>query len=62
MALSIFAVKQIKITREKGIVFAVFGIIFGWIFMLYGIFRIFIIFGIVGAYSSFLSDLLGVYY
>lgn len=55
MALSIFAVKQIKITREKGIVFSVLGIIFGATFMLYGIICALVIFGLLGAYGSILG-------
>lgn len=53
--ISIFATKQIKATEEKGIVFAILGIVFGATFMLYGIICALVIFGLLGAYGSVLG-------
>ena len=53
--ISIFATKQIKATEEKGIVFAILGIVFGATFMLYGIICALVIFGLLGAYGSILG-------
>lgn len=53
--ISIFAAKQIKATEEKGIVFAILGIVFGATFMLYGIICALVIFGFLGAYGSVLG-------
>ena len=53
--ISIFAAKQTKATEEKGIVFAILGIVFGATFMLYGIICALVIFGLLGAYGSVLG-------
>lgn len=62
LVMSIYAANQIKVTGEKGNVFAVLGIIFGSLFMLYGIFCILLLLGLLGVYGSLLSELLGSYY
>ena len=55
LVMSIYAAKQIKVTGEKGIVFAILGIVFGATFMLYGIICALVIFGLLGAYGSVLG-------
>ena len=55
LVMSIYATKQIKVTGEKGNVFAILGIVFGATFMLYGIICALVIFGLLGAYGSVLG-------
>ena len=55
LVMSIYAAKQIKVTGEKGNVFAILGIVFGATFMLYGIICALVIFGLLGAYGSVLG-------
>lgn len=59
--ISIFATKQIKATEEKGIVFAILGIVFGATFMLYGIICALVIFGLLGVYGNLLSNYLSLF-
>ena len=53
--MSIYAANQIKVTGEKGNVFAVLGIIFGAAFTLYGLLCVFLLLGLLGAYGSVLG-------
>lgn len=62
LVMSIYAAKQIKVTGEKGNVFAILGIIFGSAFVLYGTFCVFVIIGALGVYGNLLSELLSSYY
>ena len=50
LVMSIYAAKQIKVTGEKGNVFAILGIVFGATFMLYSIICALVVFGLLGAY------------
>lgn len=59
--ISIFATKQIKATEEKGIVFAILGIVFGSAFVLYGTFCVFVIIGALGVYGNLLSNYLSLF-
>lgn len=56
--ISIFATKQIKATEEKGNVFAILGIIFGSLFILYGILCVLMLVGLLGAYGFMLNYLI----
>ena len=62
LVMSIYAAKQIKVTGEKGNVFAILGIIFGSAFVLYGTFCVFVIIGALGVYGNLLSELLSSHY
>jgi len=59
LVMSIYATRQIKITGEKGNVFAILGIIFGSAFILYGLFCVLVIVGLLGAYGSLLTNVPG---
>lgn len=61
LVMSIYAAKQIKVTGEKGNVFAILGIIFGSAFVLYGTFCVFVIIGALGVYSNLLSNYLSLF-
>ena len=61
LVISIYAAKQIKVTGEKGNVFAILGIIFGSAFVLYGAFCVFVIIGALGVYGSLLSNYLSLF-
>lgn len=61
LVISIYAAKQIKVTGEKGNVFAILGIIFGSAFVLYGTFCVFVIIGALGVYGSLLSNYLSLF-
>lgn len=58
LVMSIYAANQIKATGEKGNVFAVLGIIFGSLFILYGILCVLMLVGLLGAYGFVLNDLI----
>lgn len=55
VVISIYALNQIKFTREKGNVFAILGIVFGSAFILYTIFCILVIVGLLGSYGMISS-------
>lgn len=59
--ISIFAAKQIKATEEKGIVFAILGIVFGAAFTLYGLLCVFLLLGLLGVYGNLLSNYLSLF-
>ena len=59
--ISIFATKQIKATEEKGIVFAILGIVFGAAFTLYGLLCVFLLLGLLGVYGNLLSNYLSLF-
>lgn len=61
LVMSIYAAKQIKVTEEKGNVFAILGIIFGSAFVLYGTFCVFVIIGALGVYGNLLSNYLSLF-
>lgn len=61
LVMSIYAAKQIKVTGEKGNVFAILGIIFGSAFVLYGTFCVFVIIGALGVYGNLLSNYLSLF-
>ena len=58
LVMSIYAANQIKVTGEKGNVFAVLGIIFGAAFTLYGLLCVFLLLGLLGAYGFMLNYLI----
>lgn len=55
VVISIYALNQIKFTGEKGNVFAILGIVFGSAFILYTIFCILVIVGLLGSYGMISS-------
>ena len=59
--MSIYAANQIKVTGEKGNVFAVLGIIFGAAFTLYGLLCVFLLLGLLGVYGNLLSNYLSLF-
>lgn len=61
LVMSIYAAKQIKVTGEKGNVFAILGIIFGSAFVLYGTFCVFVIIVALGVYGNLLSNYLSLF-
>lgn len=61
LVMSIYATKQIKVTGEKGNVFAILGIVFGSAFVLYGTFCVFVIIGALGVYGNLLSNYLSLF-
>lgn len=61
LVMSIYAAKQIKVTGEKGNVFAILGIIFGSAFVLYGTFCVFVIIGALGVYGNLLINYLSLF-
>lgn len=58
LVMSIYAANQIKVTGEKGNVFAILGIIFGSLFILYGILCVLMLVGLLGAYGFVLNYLI----
>ena len=61
LVMSIYAAKQIKVTGEKGNVFAILGIIFGSAFTLFGIFCVLVLIGLLGVYGNLLSNYLSLF-